>query len=415
MSTRRIEPGLLNIFRLFIGLEAVGFWLSISFAEILPEQPGLEFQSRNYLNLAGSFLLFGYLIWPWLRSRLKHAYLPVGLGIAAVIPMLNDVFNLQFESGRDPFTLMNVIWQTTPLLLVPLVLIAWQYHFETVVWFCFGTAIFDLTTFAIYIGAFDSQILSFLFAIFMRTASFIVVGYLVTQLLKTQRQQRKALSQANLQLSRHARALEELATSHERNRLARELHDTLAHTLSGLAVQLEAIITVLNPDQVEVHAMLKKAQATTRNGLSETRRALKDLRAQPLDDLGLGLALTNLARATTNRAGIPVLTDIPTTVTDLPPGVEQMVYRITQESLENITRHANARHARVRLTCTKSTLRLTIADDGDGFDISEFESEENLGIRGMKERAAAYGGILEVNSGPHHGTTVHLRLEIPHD
>ena len=415
MNTRRIEPGLLNIFRLMASLEAIGFWLSLSFAEILPERPGMEFQSRNYLNLAGSFLLFGYLIWPWLQSRLKRAYLPIGLSLAVMIPLLNDFFNLQFESGRDPFTLMNVIWQTTPLLLVPLVLIAWQYHFETVVWFCFGTAVFDLAIFAIYIGAFDSQILSFLFAIFMRTASFLVVGYLVTQLLKTQRQQRKALSQANLQLSRHARALEELATSHERNRLARELHDTLAHTLSGLAVQLEAINTVLDPAQQEVHTMLKKAQETTRNGLSETRRALKDLRAQSLDDLGLGLALTNLAQATGGRAGIPVLTDIPATIANLPPGVEQMVYRITQESLENITRHANARHARVRLTCTESTLRLTIADDGSGFDITELESAENLGIRGMKERAAAYGGILEVSSSPSHGTTIQLTLEIPHD
>ena len=415
MNTRHIEPGLLKIFRLVTGLEAIGFWLSISFAEIMPDRPGLEFQSRNYLNLAGSILLFAYLIWPWLHNRLKHAYLPVALTIAAVIPMLNDVFNLQFESGRDPFTLMNVIWQTTPLLLVPLVLIAWQYHIETIVWFCFGTAVFDLTTFAVYIGVFDAQILSFLFAIFMRTASFLVVGYLITQLLITQRRQAKALSQANQQLSRHARALEELAISHERNRLARELHDTLAHTLSGLAVQLEAIHTVLSPDQVEVHAMLEKAQTTTRNGLSETRRALKDLRAQPLDDLGLGLALNNLARATADRAGIPVLADIPATVANLPPGVEQMIYRITQESLENITRHANARHARLRLTCTESTLRLTIADDGAGFDIIELESNENLGIRGMKERAAAYGGTLEVNSNPIHGTTIQLTLEIPHD
>jgi signal transduction histidine kinase len=415
MNTRRIEPGLLNIFRLMASLQAIGFWLSLSFAEILPERPGMEFQSRNYLNLAGSFLLFGYLIWPWLHSRLKRTYLPIGLSLAVMIPLLNDFFNLQFESGRDPFTLMNVIWQTTPLLLVPLVLIAWQYDFESVVWFCFGTAIFDLAIFAIYIGAFDSQILSFLFAIFMRTASFLVVGYLVTQLLKTQRQQRKALSQANQQLSRHARTLEDLATSHERNRLARELHDTLAHTLSGLAVQLEAINTVLDPAQQEVHTMLKKAQETTRNGLSETRRALKDLRAQSLDDLGLGLALTNLAQATGARSDIPVLTDIPVTIGNLPPGVEQMIYRITQESLENITRHADARHARVRLTCSESILRLTIADDGSGFDITELESDENLGILGMKERAAAYGGTLEVSSSPSHGTTIQLTLEIPHD
>jgi signal transduction histidine kinase len=212
-------------------------------------------------------------------------------------------------------------------------------------------------------------------------------------------------------LGQYANTLERLATSRERNRLARELHDTLAHTLSGVAVNLEAIKIMLFPGQTEVSSMVDHSLSATRMGLEETRRALQDLRAQPLEDLGLELALRNLVQALADRAAIETEVDISPNLPALPPEVEQSIYRIAQEALENVAQHASAQHASLGLKTNGKMIELTVADDGGGFDPKSVSGDGRFGIKGMQERAAVVGGSLSVGSRSKRGTIVRFTWE----
>jgi signal transduction histidine kinase len=208
---------------------------------------------------------------------------------------------------------------------------------------------------------------------------------------------------------RYAAALEELTISRERNRLARELHDTLAHTLSGLVVQLEAIATIWGSMPLKASAMLEQALDTTRAGLSETRRALQDLLATPLEDLGLTLAIRSLAENVAARGGLRLQLDVPGHIDDLSPEVKQVYYRVAQEALENVVQHASASQVSVSLRHSSGQLILEVSDDGVGFAEESIISCDQLGIKGMQERADLIGGTLEVESQVRQGTTIRLR------
>lgn len=140
---------------------------------------------------------------------------------------------------------------------------------------------------------------------------FLVVGYFISTLMRMFQQQQAALAQANAQLINYAATQEDLTISRERNRMARELHDTLAHTLSALSVQLETINAYWEVDPAAAQRMLTTALSVTRAGLQETRRALKSLRASPLDDLGLIQALRQIATETATRANLRLNLQIP--------------------------------------------------------------------------------------------------------
>jgi signal transduction histidine kinase len=259
----------------------------------------------------------------------------------------------------------------------------------------------------------------------LQAAMMLLVGYIIVQLVSIQRQQRTALARAyekqaaaNARLQRYAATLEELAISRERNRLARELHDTLAHSLSAVTVQLEAVRSLWQLDPAAARDLLDKADETARQGLTEARRALRDLRASPLQEVGLALALRQMAETAADRTGAALELEIPEQIgEDLPLTVEHGVYRIAQETLENVVRHAEARLIAVRLERHAGQLSLTVEDDGRGMDEtlaqgSEGDSQEQLGIRGIKERASMIGGQLQITSRAGQGTQVNLTVPL---
>ena len=415
MERMNIEPGLLRIFRLFSVLEAIVlFGVVLSFegasvtTSVLP-------QNHYFIILIEAVALFFYLSLPWLREKLKQYYLPLALFIATVAPILSNRLYRSGPAQSDTFTMIAYAWELIPLLLVPLVLIAWQYSFKIVVSYSALTALLDTMLVLLERGGVERSVLPIIAVLFIRTISMVAVGYMVTELMTTQREQRKALTQANLKLGQYAITLEQLGISRERNRLARELHDTLAHTLSGIAVQLEAMKTILEPDQGEAQTMLDQTLLATRNGLTDTRRALKDLRATQLDDLGLSLALQTMARKVADRAGLQLECEIPDALDGISPAAEQAIYRITQEALENVVRHADARKVFIQLGWFNKQLALVISDDGRGFDPAVLNDSDRLGMKGMQERAAMVGGELKVVSQPHQGTTVRFTLDGRHD
>ena len=209
-----------------------------------------------------------------------------------------------------------------------------------------------------------------------RAIIFLLVGYVVTWLRQHQRRQQQALieanrqqMEANMKLACYAATVEQLSISRERNRLARELHDTLAHSLSALTVQLEAVNSLWDIDARAARQMLARADETTRTGLTEARRSLQALRAAPLEEFGLALALREMAESAAKRADLRLDFDVPELAVNLPSQVEQGVYRIAQEALENVVRHARATHVTVKLLYTSNEIKLIVADDGIGFAV----------------------------------------------
>ena len=422
----RIEPGLLPVFRLLTAIR-----LALTALASLEGFGGGPFADRQYgrsvavLNLIDVTVLLIYLSWPRLQKWLGRAYLPVGIFLASAGPIL---IQHVVRQPADPVGLHDVLqaWQLLPALLIPLFIVAWQYNFTKVVLFSVGTTVVDviLTRWLIPVESIRSLassdspyalvFLGVMGVLINRMAIFIAVGFMVTRLMRTQREQRTALLQANVKLTHYATTLEQLATSRERNRLARELHDTLAHTLSALAVQLGAVDALWEANEPEARHLLGQSLAATRTGLTETRRALQDLRASPLEDLGIALALRALAESAADRDGIAVEVEVAATehLDTLSPEEEQCLYRVAQEALENVSRHAAAQHATVRLEHTAEAVTLTVSDDGQGFDLAATDLEQRLGLRGMQERADMVGGTLTIASDIGKGTTVSLTIAI---
>ena len=238
---------------------------------------------------------------------------------------------------------------------------------------------------------------------------FMVVGYIITRMMYAQREQRRVVNEANQQLTHYAAAIEQLATSRERNRLARELHDTLAHSLSALAVQLDAVDTAWEIAPADARTMLIKAIAQTRSGLTETRRALQSLRASPLEDLGLRLAVQTLAKSQAQRSGWQLDLQLSDDLDSLPPDLEQIVYRVAAEALNNIVKHAAATQVRLTLGWTGTDLDLVLSDNGVGFRTTQ-QMPGHFGLTGMGERAAMVNGSMKIESQPGVGTMVHFHV-----
>jgi signal transduction histidine kinase len=410
-----IEPGLLKIFRYFTGVAMVYFAIIVMYTAIQTGQTFTPSQIQSYLNFGINLTLFGYLSWGWLRRKMKRWYLPLALISAAVVPVFSNLIYLAEPQSDDLALTILRSWILLPIVLVPLVLIAWQYQFRYVVAFILVTAVAEISVLLPVVGEINFETLPILGVPMIRAFAFGTVGHIVAHLINTQRSQKQDLLRANVQLSQHAQTLEKLAVSRERNRLARELHDTLAHTLSGQAVNLEAIKLMISTDQAEIHEMLDQSLENVRAGLSETRRALKDLRSRQLDDVGIKIAIRNLALEAQSRANFTLDLKLSADFPDLPPDKELCIYRITQESLENIIRHAGASHVSLWLYQENNQFILKIQDDGIGFDVNTIDFSNKHGIVGMQERAVTSHGFINVYSQPGLGTKIRLSFEGTND
>ena len=208
-----------------------------------------------------------------------------------------------------------------------------------------------------------------------------------------------------------------LGAVEERNRLAREIHDTLAQGLTATGLQLESAEALLETGSSteKARAALSRALDLTRSNLEEARRSVLDLRAAPLEGRSLPEALGVLVDRWEAETGVSARFRAVNGAHPLPPRVEVALYRVCQEALTNVARHAGAARATVRLVVTPERVRLTVEDDGRGFDPSRVTGE-GQGLVGMRERVEMLGGSLDVRSGPA-GTEVEaaVPLERPED
>jgi two-component system, NarL family, sensor histidine kinase UhpB len=197
------------------------------------------------------------------------------------------------------------------------------------------------------------------------------------------------------------------ATEEERRRMARELHDEIGQTLTGVVLQLE---TLERTAPAELRGPLRSLEASARAAIEEVRELVRRLRPEALDDFGLRSALVSLGSELAEHSGLRVAPRLAGELPALSKEDELVVYRVAQESLVNVMRHARATRADVSLEAENGAVVLRVRDDGQGIDPAGVRSGH--GVRGMRERALLVGGDLEVVRVAPHGTEVRLRLPV---
>lgn len=216
------------------------------------------------------------------------------------------------------------------------------------------------------------------------------------------------LEAANQQLTEYAARVEDLTITTERQRMARELHDTLSQGLAGLILQLEATDAHLNNNHIaKAQSIIGNAMEQARATLADARRAIDDLRQSSLDDLDSALHV-EISRFT-NATGIPILFHADQ-IPPLPAPVTETLVRAVAEALTNVANHAQAHNVAVDVRMKDKSLSVTIQDDGRGFDASAIPSG-HYGILGIKERVRLVNGSFEIQSNNGKGTTI--RIDIP--
>ncbi len=205
------------------------------------------------------------------------------------------------------------------------------------------------------------------------------------------------------------------AQEEERKRLARELHDDSAQTLTALLMTLKTAEDALSTSPREVQRGLAKGRSQVDMALREIRKAILDLRPSALDDLGLASAVRWHAEESLRPMGVKVRLEIsgdegPTTAT-----AATAIFRIVQEAVSNIAKHSQAKNVKITLEFRESEVRVLVDDDGCGFDPDSLkqplDSGRGLGLIGMRERAELFGGTVEIESSPGQGT--HIRVRVP--
>ncbi len=202
----------------------------------------------------------------------------------------------------------------------------------------------------------------------------------------------------------------------ERKRIARELHDETSQVLASQSANLEAAINMLPANVAEAKAILRKMQNQFINILEEIHRLIYELRPAVLDDLGLFAAIQWLAENNLEKAGVIVHLKTTGRVKRLDIRLETVLFRVIQEAVHNIVRHAEAKSAHINLHFKKSAIKVHVTDDGKGFDVEEAMNTKDrprgLGLLGMKERVELVRGSLCIRSRPGGGGT-ELDIEIP--
>ena len=240
----------------------------------------------------------------------------------------------------------------------------------------------------------------------------VIAPWLAGQALRGRRLEAAELASRAARLEREREEQARLAVAEERARIARELHDVVAHSVSVMTVQTGAVRRLLTPEQERERETLLGVERTGREALTEMRRLLGMLRATddeqalaPQPSLRHLDGLVDQMR----EAGLPVELRVEGTPVELPPGLDLSAYRIVQEALTNALKHAGPARARVVVRFNERDVELEIADDGRG---AANGAGTGSGLVGMRERAALVGGLVEAGPGERGGYSVLARLPL---
>lgn len=371
-------PDVRRLDRVTAGLFVLAYLLTL----VAPADSGLE--HLTIALLGGVFLVLGIFSFAWVQRRgmwAGVAYLFVQFTLGTFLVMLGNVgigntlmVLLALAQGSRILPLWLALVFCSHLLVAHLGMNSWQdVAREGVGLFVAGVGVVLITRVAVNERA-----------------------------LRTQKEAlADDLREANRQLRLYARQAEELAASRERNRLAREIHDGLGHHLTAAHVQLQAAQAVLPQHPERAAAALEKAKALTQEALTDVRRSVHALRVTPLP-------LARALEALVQDAGIPGELTICGTPRVLPHGLEDDLYRVAQEGLTNVRKHADAARTTVTLAFEGHAVELTVQDDGRG----SADLGGGFGLTGIRERVEAFGGAVDIRTAPGRGLALTVRVPL---
>jgi signal transduction histidine kinase len=203
------------------------------------------------------------------------------------------------------------------------------------------------------------------------------------------------------------------AQEEERRRISRELHDIVGKTLTGINVRLESLKADSTTNTRQVYRQIAGTQRLVEKSVETVHRFARELRPAVLDDLGLIPALYSFMKTSLHDAGVRGSLKVFAGIEKASGAVRTMLYRVAQEALTNVVRHAKASHAEVRIESLNGSICMTITDDGQGFQVAGHGAKPHnrLGLLGMRERVEMLGGTFSLESAPGHATTI--RVELP--
>lgn len=241
--------------------------------------------------------------------------------------------------------------------------------------------------------------------------------FFVSQLVSTlllERKTQEELALAHEQLQQYALKIEDLAAVQERNRIAREIHDSLGHALTTLNVQLQTAVKLWSHDPTQAKPFLEQAHRLGTVAMKEVRQSVHALRADAEAEIPLEQAIADLVRDFCQGTGVEVSSQVELHRV-LPAQMSKTIYRVIQESLTNICKHAQAHSVEVHLRQTHDRVCLTIVDDGCGFrlqsPVNQISQTAGFGLHSMRERIAALDGTFHIDTKP--GSGCCIRVELP--
>jgi signal transduction histidine kinase len=252
------------------------------------------------------------------------------------------------------------------------------------------TAVFNLTL--------NSALLFGLVLVFV----LLMVGAILTE-----RQSRDRLSLANDRLRRYALLIENQATLQERNRIAREIHDSVGHALTAQSIQLENVAVWLRENVSRAEEHLQKARGLGKEALQNVRQSVATMRQPPLQGQSFNDAIEKLVNEFERTTGIQAVMQIQV-AQGLPTDIAIALYRIVQEAMTNIAKHSRATQVNLKLSETPQELELIVEDNGQGFDPTQ--NTTGFGLQSMRERTEALGGLFYLNSKSGQGCRLHLNI-----
>jgi signal transduction histidine kinase len=236
----------------------------------------------------------------------------------------------------------------------------------------------------------------------------LVFVLLMMNAVLSERHSREKLAIANEKLCEYAMRIENQATLEERNRIAREIHDSLGHSLTALNLQLETALKLWQSNPGKAETFLVTAKELGSKALKDVRQSVSTMRFNPLQEQSLERAIASLSENFHRSNGILLNYQI-NLESPVPPEISTAIYRISQESLTNISKYAYATEVKLELTMTRNNLRLIIQDNGRGFDLGQ--NTTGFGLHSMRDRTLALGGEFHINSAL--GSGCKITVDIP--
>ena len=364
-------------------------YASATAALIYSRRPISLWESVVLLTTATAYLVvgtFGFNLCRRKGSTLASAlYFLIQLSLAAVLILLRG------STGELSLILLPLAGQSALVLPMP-----WMITVCALIYFTLVTPLIMRSRWIDAIAI----------AVIYGTGIMFVVVF--TRVAASERLARTQLAEANQRLRERAAEIEELAITKERNRLAREIHDSLGHYLTVVNVQISAAQAIIEQDRPRALDHLAKAQTLTQEGLTEVRRSVAALRASPTESRPLTDALTELVQQWTN-AGLRVALSVDGPIRQLSPQANLTLYRAAQEALTNVGKHAQATSVNLLLDYRdERVIHLRVKDDGVGTS----NSENGFGLLGVRERVQLLNGRVRVNTASGRGFSLEIELPV---